>query len=71
LPRGYAGPDQIVLSVIDNGTLRELARLDGRYFSTEVASGFTGRVLGIGGVQGAGRALSFAYEPAERDFAQN
>jgi xylan 1,4-beta-xylosidase len=35
------GPDQIVLSA--GGA--ELARLDGRYLSTEVAGGFTGRVL--------------------------
>lgn len=39
------GPDSIVLSADDT----ELARLDGRYLSTEVAGGFTGRVLGVAG----------------------
>jgi hypothetical protein len=52
------GPDEIVLSVESDGAVRELGRLDGRYLSTEVAGGFTGRVLGIGG---EARVLNFAY----------
>lgn len=48
VPFGYAGPDDVVLSVISGDTAVELARLDGRYFSTEVAAGFTGRMLSIG-----------------------
>lgn len=47
VPIGDAGPDEVILSLIDGGTTHELARLDGRYLSTEVASGFTGRVLAI------------------------
>jgi hypothetical protein len=39
------GPDDLVLGVERAGTLIELARLDGRYVSTEVAGGFTGRML--------------------------
>ncbi|MDN4609875.1 glycoside hydrolase family 43 protein [Arthrobacter burdickii] len=49
VPLGHAGPDDIVLSVLneEGGTI-EIARLDGRYLSTEVASGFTGRMLAVG-----------------------
>lgn len=45
VPLGDAGPDTIVLSLVDASGPQELARLDGRYLSTEVASGFTGRVF--------------------------
>jgi hypothetical protein len=48
VPRGDAGPDELVLSVLDGRGWHHLARLDGRYLSTEVASGFTGRVVGLG-----------------------
>lgn len=42
------GPDLLIASVIEsNSTETELARLDGRYISTEVAGGMTGRLLGI------------------------
>ncbi|MQM27082.1 family 43 glycosylhydrolase [Glycomyces sp. NEAU-7082] len=55
------GPDDIVLSL--GGTV--LARLDGRYLSTEVAAGFTGRMLGAGAA-GAGSVLRrFAYTPRQ------
>ncbi|WIM98900.1 family 43 glycosylhydrolase [Actinoplanes oblitus] len=53
-----SGPDDIVLSAA--GT--ELARLDGRYLSTEVAGGFTGRMLGIGTLgTSETRLVSFTY----------
>jgi hypothetical protein len=55
------GPDEIVLSVQSADSRHELARLDGRYLSTEVASGFTGRVLGIGAVHEPAKVLRFAY----------
>ena len=42
------GPDDIAFGVeLPDGTARELASLDGRYLSTEVAGGFTGRVVGL------------------------
>ena len=41
------GPDSIRLSLEQSGTFTELAVLDGRYLSTEVATGFTGRVIGL------------------------
>lgn len=47
-------PDVVHLGVErDHGTFHELAALDGRYLSTEVASGFTGRVIGLYAVGGA------------------
>jgi beta-xylosidase len=42
------GPDTISFGVEEaDGTLTVLATLDGRYLSTEVAGGFTGRVIGV------------------------
>ncbi|GAA1582728.1 glycoside hydrolase family 43 protein [Actinoplanes couchii] len=53
-------PDTIRL-----GTETEvLAELDGRYLSTEVAGGFTGRVLGMYASTGAARFDWFDYAPA-------
>lgn len=61
-PLRLAGPDDIVLSVVDeDGVDHELGRLDGRYLSTEVASGFTGRMLAVGAGDLPGRLISFAY----------
>ncbi|RRR99860.1 glycoside hydrolase family 43 protein [Glycomyces terrestris] len=54
------GPDDIVLAVGDD----VLARLDGRYLSTEVATGFTGRMLGVGAAGGDSLLRRFAYRPA-------
>jgi hypothetical protein len=36
----------------DDGGFEVLAELDGRYLSTEVAGGFTGRVIGLYAVDG-------------------
>ena len=63
LPFGSAGPDDIVLSVHAGDGFRELARLDGRYLSTEVASGFTGRMLAVAPAGGRGHVLSVEYVP--------
>ncbi|MGH8954566.1 MAG: glycoside hydrolase family 43 protein [Microbacterium sp.] len=49
VPRGDAGPDMIVFDAQIDSAWVELDRFDGRYISTEVASGFTGRVLAVGG----------------------
>lgn len=46
-PGQRQGPDRIVLAVESAGVLEELASFDGRYLSTEVAGGFTGRVVGV------------------------
>nr|WP_255421967.1 glycoside hydrolase family 43 protein [Tessaracoccus sp. MC1627] len=63
VPVGHAGPDDIVLSVVVEGETIELARLDGRYLSTEVASGFTGRVLALGSDRDATTVRNFTYSP--------
>ncbi|MFP3463906.1 family 43 glycosylhydrolase [Leifsonia sp. SIMBA_070] len=61
-PLRLAGPDDIVLSVVDDdGVDHELGRLDGRYLSTEVAAGFTGRMLAVGAGISRGRLISFTY----------
>jgi beta-xylosidase len=41
------GPDDIELGIVDASGFTALARLDGRYVSTEVAGGFTGRMIGL------------------------
>lgn len=41
------GPDDVRFGVIDAAGERRLAQWDGRYLSTEVAGGFTGRTLGL------------------------
>ncbi|MEU6228817.1 glycoside hydrolase family 43 protein [Streptomyces sp. NPDC047042] len=42
------GPDTVTLGVAEpDGTFTALGALDGRYLSTEVAGGFTGRVIGM------------------------
>ncbi|KQR39353.1 glycoside hydrolase family 43 protein [Microbacterium sp. Leaf159] len=68
LPFGSAGPDDITMSVDSASGRTDLARVDGRYFSTEVAAGFTGRMLALGSPDAAGRVLSFHYRsPAQRE----
>jgi hypothetical protein len=63
LPLGNAGPDDVILSCDDGDGVRQLARLDGRYLSTEITSGFTGRMLAVGSFAGRARILSVRYEP--------
>ncbi|MGC5170046.1 family 43 glycosylhydrolase [Microbacterium sp. DT81.1] len=63
VPFGYAGPDDVTLSVDTGDGFVKLARLDGRYFSTEVAAGFTGRMLALGSPHPGGRLLSVSYRP--------
>ncbi len=41
------GPDDLVFGVADAAGVLAVARLDGRYLSTEVAGGFVGRVIGL------------------------
>jgi xylan 1,4-beta-xylosidase len=64
-PLGHAGPDDIVLSVLESGgAAQQLARLDGRYLSTEVASGFTGRMLAVAAVDEPAHLARVTYSPA-------
>jgi beta-xylosidase len=59
-------PDIVRLGVEDAaGALDVLAELDGRYLSTEVAGGFTGRVIGMYAAAGQVRFDWFDYEPLD------
>lgn len=65
VPLGHAGPDVIELSCVVDGRRHELARLDGRYLSTEVASGFTGRMIALGGLGPESRIAAVRYRGTE------
>jgi len=56
------GPDQVLAGIVgDDGGFTELGRLDGRYLSTEVAGGMTGRLFGLWCSDGGLLARSFTY----------
>lgn len=61
LPSLTEGPDDIRLSIIVGGTETMLARVDGRYLSTEVAGGFTGRVIGVRAIDGSAQVREARY----------
>jgi xylan 1,4-beta-xylosidase len=59
-----SGPDTLSLGIEEpDGTCILLARLDGRYLSTEVAGGFTGRVIGMYATTGTVHFDWFDYQP--------
>ena len=62
-PDDPPGPDVVALGVVDADGVTTLAELDGRYLSTEVAGGFTGRVIGVQAVAGRVRLDRFGYQP--------
>ncbi|MGW0086854.1 glycoside hydrolase family 43 protein [Streptomyces sp. NPDC003393] len=57
------GPDAIAFSVETGEGTVALAELDGRYLSTEVAGGFTGRVIGMYATAGSADFDWFDYRP--------
>ncbi|TQE39974.1 glycoside hydrolase family 43 protein [Streptomyces ipomoeae] len=60
------GPDVLTFGVEEpDGTFVELTSLEGRYLSTEVAGGFTGRVIGMFASAGSVHFDWFDYEPTE------
>jgi hypothetical protein len=59
------GPDQVVAGVDGPDGFTELGRLDGRYLSTEVAGGMTGRLAGVWCSSGTLLVRSFAYSGAD------
>ncbi|MEV8565148.1 glycoside hydrolase family 43 protein [Streptomyces sp. NPDC051322] len=60
------GPDAVSIGIEEpDGTYAELTALDGRYLSTEVAGGFTGRVIGMFASAGSVHFDWFGYEPLE------
>jgi xylan 1,4-beta-xylosidase len=59
-----SGPDHLAFGFeAPDGTFNRLARLEGRYLSTEVAGGFTGRVVGVYAAAGTVRIDWFEYQP--------
>jgi xylan 1,4-beta-xylosidase len=57
-------PDMVHLGMeAPDGTFTVLAELDGRYLSTEVAGGFTGRVIGMYATSGTVAFDWYDYEP--------
>ena len=59
------GPDRIAAGLIVDGAFTELGAVDGRYLSTEVAGGMTGRMLGVTGTSGSVLVRSFEYTGAD------
>jgi xylan 1,4-beta-xylosidase len=58
------GPDELHLGIESgDGDFLTLAQLDGRYLSTEVAGGFTGRVIGMFTTAGTVRFDWYDYHP--------
>jgi xylan 1,4-beta-xylosidase len=55
------GPDRIAAGLIVDGAFTELGAVDGRYLSTEVAGGMTGRLLGVWCASGSIVVRSFRY----------
>ncbi|MFF3203847.1 family 43 glycosylhydrolase [Streptomyces sp. NPDC002962] len=59
------GPDEVVAGFDGPEGFRELGRIDGRYFSTEVAAGMTGRTVGLTCTEGEVLVRSFTYSGAD------
>lgn len=59
------GPDRVVAGVVGDDGFAELGAVDGRYLSTEVAGGMTGRLVGVGCADGEVRIRSFEYVGAD------
>ncbi|NUU23123.1 MAG: family 43 glycosylhydrolase [Streptomycetaceae bacterium] len=58
----HNGPDRIELGHLDgDGAFHTLAGIDGRYLSTEVAGGYTGRVVGVEALGGDAVLTRFTY----------
>lgn len=61
------GPDTLTFGIeTGTGEASVLTELDGRYLSTEVATGFTGRVIGVYVLEGTAHVDWFDYRPTTR-----
>lgn len=60
--RAPSGPDRIEAVVVRHGAEVLLGSMDGRYLSTEVAGGFTGRMVGVSCEAGAVHVAEWGYE---------
>ncbi len=58
-------PDLVTLAVVDGEAVTDLATLDGRHLSTEVAGGFTGRTVGVECLSGTVTVRRFEYRALE------
>lgn len=63
--RRMLGPDLISVGYSIDGEFTPLATVDGRYLSTEVAGGFTGRVLGLEALNHSAVIRHLRYEPLD------
>jgi hypothetical protein len=59
------GPDRVAAGLVTDGAFTELGAVDGRYLSTEVAGGMTGRVIGVVCREGAVLLRGFEYVGAD------
>lgn len=66
VPPTTGGPDDLELFVHLAGAPQRLGRVDGRYLSSEVAGGFTGRVWGVRAVRGEAVVRRLAVGPLDR-----
>ena len=64
LPHGVAlEPDLVELAVTVDGVEHSFGAIDGRYLSTEVTGGFTGRVFGVEALAGSIHVHEIRYTP--------
>ncbi|MCF2531129.1 glycoside hydrolase family 43 protein [Yinghuangia soli] len=61
MPSPHNGPDRLRLGYLADDGFQALADIDGRYISTEVASGFTGRVIGVEALAVEAVLTTFTY----------
>ncbi|MFD9321713.1 hypothetical protein ACFWDQ_29345 [Streptomyces sp. NPDC060053] len=59
------GPDEVVAGTSGPDGFRELGRIDGQYFPTEVAAGMTGRMVGLTCSEDEVLVRSFTYSGAD------
>jgi xylan 1,4-beta-xylosidase len=59
------GPDRVVAGIVVDGEFAALGEVDGRYLSTEVAGGMTGRMAGVVSWRGSVLVRSFSYLGAD------
>ncbi|MFF5966433.1 hypothetical protein ACFY64_22385 [Streptomyces collinus] len=57
----HNGPDRLELGFQEDGRFHSLTHVDGRYVSTEVAGGFTGRVVGVEALGADALLTRFSY----------
>lgn len=60
-PGKNTGHEEVRLGLREHGHLTTLTRTEGRYLSTEVAGGFTGRLIGLAATSGSVIVERFEY----------